>query len=237
MYESGNEAFMTPYDTASSTEVYFPQYTYLETAYHELSHVMVGVRVPKDNSNGRFSGGIVTHGMYRLFDKTHTNAGKVINEAVTEHIALTMGEIINPNPNVIDPKAKRGLSGSYYAERELLDVLCNCGIRPVDIRLFTRAYFEDSTQLRHPAIRKLKRELKKAFPGHDVLGELGVLMAKGEYSEAREGLGQFTQGLRLETAKIKTGETKMAHALKTRWLERRYSKKQARLDKQSERSR
>lgn len=70
MHEEGSEAFMSTYDTASSTEVYFPRFAYMKTAYHELSHVMVGVSVPRSNSKGRFSGGLVNRGLYRLFDKS-----------------------------------------------------------------------------------------------------------------------------------------------------------------------
>lgn len=125
---------------------------------------------------------------------------------MTEHIAQTMDEVIDPNPNLINPIIKRGgMGGSYYAERELLDVLCNSGRKPIDIRLFTNAYFEDSKPLRQPAIRKLKRELAKAFPGRNVLGELGELMAEGEYDEARQNLGEFTLGLMLSRTKSRRG--------------------------------
>ncbi len=186
MHENGREAF-TAYDTTSATEVYFPKYTFLEIAYHELSHVMVGVQVPSGKSSGRFSGGQTTYGLYRLFDEKYTNAGKVLNEAVTEHIARTMGEFPQ-NPDIINPSDKQSILSGYISERELLDVLCNGGARPIDVRLFTRVYFEDSTRLHQSALRKLKRGLAKAFPGRDVLGELGELMSHGEYREARKGL-------------------------------------------------
>ncbi len=193
LHEEDLEAFAT-FDTGSATEVYFPQYPFLETVYHELSHVMVGVEVPRDKSKERFSGEQRTRGLYRLFDEKHTNAGRVLDEAVTVQIASTMGEFPQ-NPDLINPDAKDYLFGNYIVERKLLDFLCNGGARPIDIRLFTRAYFEDSTRLRQPALRKLKRGLAKAFPGRDVLDELGVLMSKDEYKEARENLGDFTRSI------------------------------------------
>lgn len=189
LHEQGSMATVI-YDKTSATEVYFPPYPFLGTVYHELSHVMVGVETPKTKSGGRFSGGSKTYGLYRLFDEKHVNAGKVLDEAVTEHIARTMDEFPQ-NPDVIDPDTRRDLYSSYTTERKLLDSLCNWGVKPVDIRLFTRAYFEDSTRLRRPAIRKLKRELAKAFPGRDILRELGEMMSQGEYEEDSKNLGNF----------------------------------------------
>lgn len=194
LHETGSGAY-TLFDTTGGTEVCFPPSPDLQTAYHELSHVMEGVELEKDGPQERFGGEELTNqGLYRLFDKEHVNAGKLLDEAVTEHMARTMGEFPH-DPDTIYPFSKKTSLGSYIAERELLGVLCSGGKKPVDVRLFMNAYFEDSTHKRQPALKALRRALKKAFPRRNVLNELGILMAQGEYNEAREGLDDFIQSL------------------------------------------
>lgn len=195
LHEDKIGASMTTKDTDLGTKVYFPQYTFMEISRHELSHVMAGVEIPKDKQKGRFSGGLPTHGLYRLFDEKYFDAGKVFDEAFTEHVAQTLHGY-DQKPDIINPSKKGSLDPHYIVERKFLDALCNGGVKPIDIRLFGKAYFEDSTRWRKPALRKLKKALKKAFPGRDVLGELADLMSEGEYEETINGLPELTRSLR-----------------------------------------
>lgn len=201
LHEAEAVAYVVANDAGTAPEVHLPRYTFQKTANHELSHVMAGRRLPKGKEKGRFSGELNTTGLYRLFDKEHRNAGKVIDEAVTEHIALSLGKI-NQDLRAIKPdNTPRGLLSTYHSERELLDVLCNGGAKPVDIKLFITAYFEDSSLLRQSALRTLKRNLVEAFPGRNVINELGALMSTGDYDEASEGLSEFSQSLRFNKYK------------------------------------
>lgn len=200
LHEVRAGAYVVANDNRTAPEVHLPPYTPQKTANHEFSHVIAGVRLSKGKAKGRFSGELENEGLYRLFDKEQRSAGKVIDEAVTEHIALNL-EKLNPDPSVINPDVVLGLFSSYYSERELLDVLCNGGVKPIDIQLFITAYFEDSSRLRQPALRTLKRSLTKAFPGRNIIGELGTLMSAGDYDEASKGLSEFAQSLRFNKYK------------------------------------
>ncbi len=194
LHENGASAFTSTHRNGSSKEVFLPQYSFPKTIAHELTHVMVGVELPGKNDQGRFGDDVIHHGLYRLFDKDHKNAGQALNEAVTEHVALNMG-YYGSDIQTVDPESQRHLLSSYRPERELLNVLCNGGKKPVDIKLFINAYFEDSTSRRQTAQRKLKRQLARAFPGRNVLTELGNLMADAEYDEATEAIPGFVRSL------------------------------------------
>jgi hypothetical protein len=195
--EIGNEAFVTTYDQGSSKEVFFPQYTPRVTVNHELLHVVSG-REASGNGENKHTG------LYRLFKAKHQAAGKVLDEAVTEHLAHPLAEYSFKDPDDIAKRITDGFSSHYNHERRLLNVLCHGGIKPIEVKTFANAYFEDSTKLRRPALRKLKRQLAKAFPDHDVLNELGELMSEGEYTDARQALPAFTTKLALDMSKRKS---------------------------------
>lgn len=197
LHEEGNDAFVSIYDQGLSKEVFFPQYTPLVTAYHELSHVISG-RESSGNGESKHTS------LYRLFKGKHHAAGKVLDEAVTEHVAHALAEYFLENPDDIAKRITNGADSHYNDERRLLNLLCHGGIKPITIRAFADAYFEDSTKLRRPAIRRLKRQIAKAFPGHDVLNELGELMSEGEYQEARQALPAFTTKLVLDMSRLKS---------------------------------
>jgi hypothetical protein len=195
--ELGNEAFVTTYDKGSSKEVFFPQYTPRVTVNHELLHVVSGKEASGNGENKHT-------GLYRLFKMKHQVAGKVLDEAVTEHLAHPLAEYSFEDPNDIAKRITDGFNSHYNHERRLLNVLCHGGIKPIDVKTFADAYFEDSAKLRRPALRKLKRQLAKAFPGHDVLNELGEFMTDGEYQDARQALPAFTTKLALDMTKRKS---------------------------------
>lgn len=189
LYEKGYRAYVDSHIDGYPTRAYFPQNTSTLLVDHELTHVITG-----SESNNKF--GIIKTGLYRMFKRKHVAAANVLNEAVTEHIAHTLNQD-SQNPDEILDKISDSTLSSYNEERHVLNALCNSGVRPVDIRLFIRAYVEDSTKLRRPAIRKLKRQITKAFPGRNVLDELGNMMATCSYREVPQKLKTFSESLAL----------------------------------------
>ena len=145
------------------------------TVTHEFTHIVAG----KDVSplmRRITKNGLYRTGLYRMFKPEDKGAGRVLNEAIVEHIAETMHQ---GSPDVTNPDVKYG---TYAAYRSLLDALCNGGEKPIDVRLFINAYFEDTkvfSRRHNSAIVQLARQLKQAFPEHKVLKDLAK-MAKSK---------------------------------------------------------
>ena len=205
LHEDQVTAFMRKYhndDNENGHELVFPQYTYMVVAFHEMNHIMEGSGPIKVND--------AVHGLKRLFGgQNQTVAARALNEAVTEHIAHTLNEPRSDPDDILGKVTSRETS-HYNAERKLLNVLCNGGVKPVDVRLFINAYFENSTKWKQPAFRKLKKELRRAFPGQDVLAEFGKALEGVDETNERSHIEEFTIQLALNTAKRKSSKHRKA---------------------------
>lgn len=120
--------------------------------------------------------------LYSLFK--NEEPGRALNEAVVEHLAdaLNKGNSID----VIWPESEEREGAIYEQERTLLYALTRCGKRPIDIRDFIAAHFDDGTyrdeEGRTP-LEKLRFKIKEAFPDRDVLAELDEMKTIEEIHE------------------------------------------------------
>lgn len=128
------------------------------TFIHELMHAMQGTTVSVANKHSapqwRRDG---TSGLARVFGwKTGEDGGLMLNEAVTEELALlaVWDEELALDPNHLQ-------WGEYTDERYLLAILCNSGLVPIEFSDFVAAYMEDNTQ---KAQNRLFTKLREAFP-------------------------------------------------------------------------
>jgi len=148
---------------------------------HEANHVLAGIDIlpEKTKDNWRNSSGLSRIFRLRpLFRSTAmpNTGGSALNEAMTERMAtaLISGDIDTP-PKVDDMQ-------HYVREQWLLNTLCSKGVKPVDIRLFVAAYFEDGVERdklgSDSAAAQLVDALDEAFPRIDVMFRLSSLTNK-----------------------------------------------------------
>lgn len=155
---------------------------------HEFTHAING-RDDQALGTSNTEGLKTSRGMYRIFGE---EGGYVIDEAVVEHIAssLVHGEV-----DETDPSADVRRNDVYVQNRELLHTLVAGGIKPVDIRLFIAAHFENQTQREfaeaqglESAQAQLVRKLREAFPTIDV-----VQAIRGMPQSDRDFVERFNQ--------------------------------------------
>lgn len=197
-YENETTGSMVKHDRNQSAEVFLPLDVETSTVMHELSHVIEGQRIDRKLKRGSLLYSS-SFGLNRLFGISGADAGRRLNEAVTTHIAETM---MKGNPDVINPDIK---GGPYELERHVLDRLCNGGLKTIDIRLFIDAYFEDtdSRRPRGTALSRLKKELKEAFPGQNLLMNLASICGKGDKETAGATLQAYVEDLSKRMGEIR----------------------------------
>jgi hypothetical protein len=133
----------------------------------------------------------------------------MLNEAIVEHIAQSL---ISGNVDVVDPSdERRDHSSTYLEERFILYALCSFGVKPVDIRVFIDAYFEDGAERerlgKDSAHYRLSVVLQQAFPQSNIMSRLSMLESKDSLrgtkkiisfakSLAKEGMRAQKRGFR-----------------------------------------
>ena len=136
---------------------------YTHTYTHELLHAIVSKNQSSDAAVHNSEIAPNNTGIERTFTG---KAGRILDEAVTEHIA---DSLLNGTVNVIEPLAhERKKSRSYHSERLMLHALCNFGLHTINIRDFIAAYFADTAE---PG-KHLAEKLKASFPYTNILDEL-----------------------------------------------------------------
>lgn len=154
---------------------------------HEMVHIIDG---NADKSSHK-------RGLLRLYaDKPDWRHGYVIfNEAITEHVADSVRK--NIDIHTMDPFAKKRQGAAYPDERHILNMICNAGKRPIDVRLFIAAYFaenETDTYNGEAPMEQLVREIEQAFPGMDIINRVGEIKTRGQ---VRPFIEQLRTELRL----------------------------------------
>lgn len=153
---------------------------------HELLHAVSGASAAK--------GAFDHFGLVRLFGQGH--GGQQMDEAIVEHLA---GSMINGNVNTVDPAHRE--RAPYENARGLLSELVEGGVKPVDIRLFSNAYFENDS---NEAQSRLWVALRRAFPFTNVLEEIEAIEASDESTD-KGSVYAYEHELRERTAKYKRG--------------------------------
>ena len=179
----GNRAFIVIHPHLSEKELD-------HTLTHELIHTIDGYDVNTESD-----------GLERLFDKddegSDTWGPTGLNEAVVETLAHSMS--YGADIDVIDPAHRKRKQATYDHERMLLDTLCHAGERPIDVRLFIAAHFQQDgtdTYDGELPIARLKKEIEAAFPGRNVLDRIREI-------ETQKDVLPFVRSLRKEVGRPK----------------------------------
>lgn len=136
---------------------------------HEFTHVLQGVHHLQAGEAKHIYRRGEGHGLYRIFGEW---GGHILNEATVEHFSHSLRA---GNFHITQPTDSRREGAVYKKNRSLLHMLSAGGLKPVDIKQFTWALFEDSYQNQNEvetARGKLVAALHEAFPFTDVVREI-----------------------------------------------------------------
>ncbi|MET1033072.1 MAG: hypothetical protein ABWX94_01075 [Candidatus Saccharimonadales bacterium] len=149
------------------------------TRVHELMHVLSGIDFPANtNRNTSLLGPIIDNSQSSLERLNPSSGGIVLSaltEAVNELATVSILEGYKPDANLLDRVKK-----APPVQKEgwvLLDALANKGEKHIDPRLFIAAQMENNSKRDDSAMTQLKKELAEAFPGRDIVKEIGYVEA------------------------------------------------------------